>query len=95
MNETTIRNLTPRELAESLRYSDDQATRRLAPHIIEHEIGERNFEEEVEGIEEDRDSAISDKEQTEREIEDLKELLRECAELVPDADLIARIKASV
>lgn len=94
MNETTIRNLTPRELAESLRYSDDRATQRLALHIIEHEIGEADFEREVEGVEEERDSAVSAKEEADLEIADLKDLLRECLDGVDD-DLAERIRAAL
>lgn len=99
MNETTVRNLTPRELAEEMRYSNDLATRTLALHIIEHEIGATDAEDAIEEAEDARRTAEGERDDLDSEVGTLKELLDECIDALrepdPDsaAELIARIES--
>lgn len=98
ITEIQVRNLSPRELAEELRYSGDAGTAALAKHIIDHEIQSGDSEEEIEGLERDLNDATAERDTAQAEVDDLRDLLREClTELNPNdhKELRDRIKAAL
>jgi dsDNA-specific endonuclease/ATPase MutS2 len=97
MNEVMARSLSPQELAEELRYHVDPGVSRLALSIISGGELSRDFEEELEDSERAAENARGEADALEQQCDDLKELLRECIEELPEsaANLIARIKDAV
>lgn len=86
MNETMARSLTPKELAEEFRYHDDPGVAQLARAMIDRGISHDEMEQLEEAAEMRAEEAAA-------EIEDLKQLLSECEDELPDSckDLRQRI----
>jgi hypothetical protein len=93
MAETLVRALSPQELAERLRDSDDFATRTLATHLINDYASQHTEQIDALGMELE---AVRDRNvEIEQDNEDLKELLADCLDAVNDPDLKSQIKEAL
>lgn len=90
MNELMARSLSLDEIAKELLGHSDPGVAKLAHHVYEAGADGRDYESELEDAEDRAHEA-------EKQVEDLKELLDDCIQELPDSDagneLRVRIKA--